>query len=119
MLKFFFFFFFLLSTINASEKVAIYASSLNSHGDIVEATGGVSVVYKDYLLSSKRATYNRTTGDLELFGNIRVNNNGKYKILGKYAKLNIAKKERTFQPFYMLDNDSQVWMSANKGDTKN
>ena len=119
MLKFLFFLFFLLSTINASEKVAIYASSLNSHGDIVEATGGVSVVYKDYLLSSKRATYNRTTGDLELFGNIRVNNNGKYKILGKYAKLNIAKKERTFQPFYMLDNDSQVWMSANKGDTKN
>ncbi|WP_457743356.1 LPS-assembly protein LptD [Sulfurimonas sp.] len=118
MLKFFFFFFFLFVTLNASEKVAIYATALTSNNNIVKATGGVSVVYKDYLLSSKSATYNRITGDLELFGNIRVNNKGKYKILGKYAKLNIAKKEKTFEPFYMLDNNSQVWLSANKGNSQ-
>ena len=106
------------STLNAADKVVIYATNLDSNGTIVEASGGVSVAYKDYLLSAQRATYNRQSGDLELYENIRVNNNGKYKILGKYAKLNIAKKERSFRPFYMLDNDSQVWMSADEGATK-
>lgn len=106
------------STLNAADKVVIYATKLDSNNSVVEASGGVSVAYKEYLLTAKKATYNRKSGDLELFGNIRVNNNGKYKILGKYAKLNIAKKERSFRPFFMLDNDSQVWMSANEGATK-
>ena len=112
------FFIFFLTFVNADDKVAIYAANLQSSKNKVEASGGVSVAYKDYLLTAKRATYNRKTGDLELFDNIRVNNKGKYKILGKYAKLNIAKKERSFEPFYMLDGDSQVWMSADKGEAK-
>jgi len=106
------------STLNAADKVVIYATKLDSNSTTVEASGGVSVAYRDFLLNAQRAIYNRKSGDLELFGKIRVNKNGKYKILGKYAKLNIAKKERSFRPFYMLDNDSQVWMSADEGSTK-
>ncbi len=112
------FFIFFLSCVNADDKVAIYATTLSSKNGTIEASGGVSVAYKDYLLTAKRATYNRKTGDLELYDNIRIDNEGKYKILGNYAKLNIAKKEKSFQPFYMLDNKSQVWMSANKGGSK-
>ncbi len=106
------------STLNAADKVVIYATNIDSNATTVKASGGISVAYKEYLLTAQRATYNRKSGDLELYDNIRVNNHGKYKILGKYAKLNIAKKERSFKPFYMLDNDSQVWMSANEGTTK-
>ena len=119
MLKFLLLFFiFFLSCVNADDKVAIYATTLSSKNGMIEASGGVSVSYKDYLLTAKRAIYNRKTGDLELYDNIRIDNKGKYKILGNYAKLNIAKKEKSFQPFYMLDNTSQVWMSANKGESK-
>jgi len=86
--------FFLLSLLlsfslaNADDKVAIYATTLSTKNGMVEASGGVSVSYKDYLLTAKRATYNRKTGDLQLYDNIRVDKNGKYKILGNYAKLN-------------------------------
>jgi LPS-assembly protein len=114
----FLFFFFTAALLNAADKVEIYASSLASQGDIVKATNGVSVVYKDYILTAGSATYNKTSGDLELHDNIRLNYDGKYKILGEYARLNIAKKERIFEPFYMLDGDSQVWMSADEGKTK-
>ncbi len=120
MLKFLLLFLiFFLSCVNADDKVVIYATKLSSKNGMIEASGGVSVSYKDYLLTAKRATYNRKTGDLELFDNIRVDDKGRYKILGNYAKLNIAKKEKSFHPFYMLDNKSQVWMSANKGESKN
>jgi len=115
---FFLFFLTIFTFLNAADKVAIYASSIHSQGDIVEADGGVSVVYKEYILTAQRATYNKQSGDLELFDNIRANHTGQYKILGNYAKLNIAKKERSFQPFYMLDTSSQVWMSAKEGQTE-
>ena len=103
----------------ASEKVEIYATTMDSKDKIVEASGGVNVIYREYFLSADSAIYDRETGDLELFDNIRVNHGSDYKILGSYAKLNIAKKERLFKPFYMLDKSSKVWMSASEGKTKN
>jgi len=102
----------------ANDKVEIYASTMDSKENIVEASKGVNVIYKDYFLSADSAIYNRTTGDLELFDNIRVTRGGEYKILGSYAKLNIARKERLFKPFYILDKTSKVWMSADEGKTK-
>jgi len=104
-----------VTSLLAKDKVEIYASKLTSHGSVIDAGGGVSVIYKDYILTAQRAHYDKTTGILELFDDIRANYQGKYKILGKYAKLNIAKKERFFKPFYMLENKSDVWMSADSG----
>ena len=103
---------------HAGDKVEIYASSLNSKDNMVEASGGVTVVYKEYFLTASKANYNRTNGDLELFDDILVNRNGKSKILGSYARLNIEKKEKFFQPFYMLDKESKVWISADEGVAK-
>jgi len=99
----------------ASDKVEIYATKLTSGHNVVNASGGVSVLYKDYILTANRARYDRETGELELFDNIRANYGGKYKVLGKYARLNIAKKERFFKPFYMIENKSDVWMSGQDG----
>ena len=104
--------------LNAAEKVEIYASNMDSKGETVIASGGVTVLYQDYLLTADKAIYNRASGDLELFENIRVNYNGNYKILGKYAKLNIKKKEKLFQPFFMTDKESKVWISADKAEAK-
>jgi len=101
-----------------NEKVKIYASSMQTQGDIVRADDGITVIYQGYILTAKSAKYDKKSGDLELFDNIRVNKDNEYKILGKYAKLNIAKKERLFQPFYMLEKESQLWLSANEGKTE-
>jgi len=106
------------SILLASDKVEIYATTMKSKGNIVEASGGVNVIYREYFLSADSAIYDRETGDLELFDNIRVTQGFEYKILGSYAKLNIAKKERLFKPFYMLEKTSKVWMSADEGKTK-
>ncbi len=117
MLKFslVFLFLFFIPFLNAADKVSIYAQNITSEGSSVVASGGVSVAYKDYLLFADKARYNKHNQNLELFGDIRVNYKGKYKILGKYARLNLAKKEKSFQPFYMLDKSSKVWISANEG----
>jgi len=97
------------------DKVEIFATSIEYDKNRVKATNGVSVVYQEYILTANRASYNKETGVLELFDNVRANSEGKYKILGSYAKLNISKKERVFKPFFMMETDSEVWMSADKG----
>lgn len=98
-------------------KIEVYAQSIESQGQRVKANGEVVVVYQNSFLYAKRAEYNRQSGDLELFENVRANYEGNYKFLGKYAKLNIAKKERMFEPFYMLEKNSRVWLSGEKGCT--
>jgi LPS-assembly protein len=112
------FLFIFVVMLNAEDKVEIYASSVDSQENIVNASGDVTVIYKDYFLNAKRAVYNRETGDLELFENIRATYDGEYRVLGNYAKLNIQKKEKTFKPFFMLDNSSEVWISASEGVNK-
>lgn len=115
MFKFLSIFILLLSSLYANDKVEIFAASMDSKDNIVKASGDVVVVYKDYQLSAKRAIYNRDSGELELFDNIRASQGIKYQLLGNYAKLNIQKKEKSFKPFFMLDKKSQAWISADKG----
>ena len=98
-----------------ADKVEIYATSMESQDNIVNISGEVTVVYKNYYLSSKRAIYDKNSGELELFDNVRANQGKEYKLLGDYAKLNIAKKERTFKPFFMLEKESKIWISADEG----
>ncbi len=113
-------FFLLLSAslVQAADKVEIYASSLETQDGLVYADGEVVVVYKEYYLNASRAIYNKESGILELFDNIRATHGLDYKILGDYARLNIAEKERLFQPFFMLEKNSKVWVSAQEGCAK-
>lgn len=115
MLKFFSLIFLLFSFAHADAEVEIFAAFMDSKDNIVNASGDVVVVYQDYHLSAKSAIYNRISGDLELFDNIRATKGQEYQLLGDYAKLNIAKKEKSFKPFFMLEKKSQVWLSADDG----
>ncbi|MBC8237573.1 MAG: LPS-assembly protein LptD [Helicobacteraceae bacterium] len=103
---------------NANEKIEIYATKVDTQDSVVSATGDVAVVYKGYYLSASKAIYNRSSGELELFDNVRANQGNEYKVLGNYAKLNIKNKEKSFQPFYMLENKSQVWISGDSCEAK-
>ena len=103
---------------NDPNKVEIYATHLDAQNEIIHANDDVIVLYKDYYLSARDAIYDKKSGNLELFGNVRATQGDKYQLLGDYARLNIADKEREFKPFYMLEQKSQLWVSAEKGDIK-
>ncbi|MEA3331054.1 MAG: LPS assembly protein LptD [Campylobacterota bacterium] len=115
MLRLFLLFTLLFAFSDAQPKVEIYATSMDSKNNIVRAYDGVTVVYKDYFLSSDEAIYDKNSGILELLGSVRATYGKNYKLLGKYAKLNISKKERSFKPFFMLEKKSKVWISADEG----
>ena len=98
-----------------ADKVEVYATKMDTIGNIVHATGEVNVIYRDYFISADEAKYDRDSGELELFKNIRVTQGNTYKILGEYARLNIKEKTREFKPFYMLEKKSKVWISGGEG----
>lgn len=100
------------------DKVEIYATSMDTKNNVVVADGEVVVIYRDYILNAKKAIYDRNTANLELFGNIRANQGSNIKLLGEYARLNIAQKERVFKPFYMLEQTADVWLSGDEGRAK-
>lgn len=110
----------LLSTILfAKDEVEIYATSMESEKNIVKAFGEVTVIYKEYFLTATEAIYDRDSGKLELFGNVRANYNNDYKILGEYARLNIINKNKFFKPLYLLEKKSKVWISSSDANSKN
>ena len=109
---------FLPLTLLGADKVEVYATHMDKEGDIIKASGDIVVLYKDYYLSAKDGIYDQKSGNLELFGNVRATQGSNYQLLGDYAKINIANKERDFRPFYMLDQQSDVWISGNKGKIK-
>jgi LPS-assembly protein len=100
---------------NDPNKVEVYATHMHTENEVVYANDDVVVLYKDYYLSAKDAIYDKKSGNLELFENVRAVQGEKYQLLGDYARLNIALKDREFKPFYMLEQKSQLWMSADKG----
>ncbi|SFV74481.1 Outer membrane protein Imp, required for envelope biogenesis / Organic solvent tolerance protein precursor [hydrothermal vent metagenome] len=113
MYRFFLFYFITLSLISyANDKVEIYTASIKTKGDIVIADGDVNLLYKDNTLRANKAIYNKKNGLLELFGNIKLSFKNNYRILGDYAKLDLSQKEKIFQPFYLLDKKTDMWMSA-------
>lgn len=112
MFRFFFLLLLLTPFLNGEDKVEVYATSMDTKDNIVKADGEVIVIYQDYQLSAQSAIYDRNSGELELFGNIRASQGDSIKLLGDYAKLNISKKERTFKPFYMVEQNSDVWFSG-------
>ena len=107
-----------LTVLYANEKVEIYATKVDTKDSVVHATGDVAVVYKGYYLSASKAIYDKNSGELELFENVRANQGDEYKLLGNYAKLNIKNKEKSFQPFYMLEKESRVWLSGDSCEAK-
>jgi len=118
MLKLFIFLIIFAVYAAGNDRVEVYATKMDTKDNIIIAEGEVVVVYQDYYLSAKRAIYDRNSGELELFGNIRAAQGENIQLLGEYAKLNIAEKERTFKPFYMLEQKSDVWLSGAKGYAK-
>jgi len=107
----------LFSLLHASEQVEFYAKHLDQEGTKVIADGDVLVIYQDIVITADRATYDQNSTVLELFGNVVTLKGSEYQLLGEHVKLNMQEKKREISPFFMLEKESQLWMSAQKSAT--
>ena len=103
------------SLLASPNKIEIFAGDMQSQNDIVTLKKDIVIVYGEYILTAKRAKYDKKRGILELFDNVKITSKNKYKILGNYARFDIRNKKRIFKPFYMLDMQSKVWLNGKEG----
>jgi len=105
----------LSSLLFGNEQVTIYTSSMQTKSDIVKINNDVVITYGKYIITAKKALYNKKTGILELFHEVKISDGDVQKIIGKYAKINFRDKKRIIKPFYMFERPTQVWLNADKG----
>jgi len=105
------------TTLFGADQVEFYAKHLDSEGNKVVAEGDVLVIYQDAYISADRATYDRNSTELELFGNVTILKGNEYQLVGEHMKLNMQKKERQINPFFLLEKESKLWVSAQNSTT--
>ena len=107
----------LTSALFGGDQVEFYAKNLDTEGNKVIAEGDVLVVYQDAYISADRATYDRNSTELELFGNVTILKGNEYQLVGEHMKLNMQKKEREINPFFMIEKESKLWVTAQSSKT--
>ncbi len=107
-----FFLLFTAAAFGASQKLELYATTVDSNATHVRAKGDVVILYGDHYLSASEALFDRVNNELQLFGHITAMQGSEFHALGEYAKININQELRLFAPFYFIDKSSRVWMST-------
>ncbi len=114
MSRYLFWFLLFVSSLYAADKVEFYAQNLEQEKSKVVAEGDVLIIYQDIYITADRAIYDKNSTELELFGNVVTLKGSEYQLMGEYVKFNMQKDEREITPFYMLEKESQLWLSAEK-----
>ena len=107
---------FILS-LNAADQVEFYAKNLSQTGTTVTAEGDVLVIYQDAYITADKASYDKNSTTLELFGNVVTLKGSEYQLMGDHIKVNMKTKSREISPFFMLEKESKLWISAQKTST--
>ena len=103
--------------LQAKDNVEFYAKHVEQEGSKIIAEGDVFIIYQDAYMTADRATYDRTTTELELFGNVVTLKGSEYQMMGEHVKLNMKNKEREISPFFMIEKETKLWVSAQKTST--
>ncbi len=103
-----------VSTLYAADQVEFYAKNIEQSGTTVVAEGDVLIIYQDAYITADRASYDKNSTVIELFGNVVTLKGSEYQLVGEYVKFNMQKNEREISPLYLLEKETQLWVSAQK-----
>ena len=109
--------FLLAISIQAKDHVEFYAKHVDQEGSKVIAEGDVLIIYQDSYMTADRATYDKNSTELELFGHVVTLKGSEHQMMGEHVKLNMKNKEREISPFFMIEKESKLWLSAEKTST--
>lgn len=109
--------FFFTLTLHAADQVEFYAKHLDQNGSTITADGDVLIIYQDVYLTADKATYDQNSSVLELSGHVVTLKGSEYELAGEHVKMNLKEKRREISPFFMLEKQTKLWLSAEKTST--
>jgi LPS-assembly protein len=96
----------------ASSKFELLATDITTVDNITNANGNVVVQGSNYYFQSNRATYDKKSEILELFGNVNIVKNQNIYTVGNYAKIDMKNDTKLLEPMFLLDDISGVWINS-------
>lgn len=94
------------------EKVELFGIDVDANGSIVKSSNGSVVLYQDQILSANEITYDRNSSIIEAKGAVNVFKAKQYLIISDYSRINLTSETRYSEPYYMLDQTSETWVSS-------
>lgn len=90
--------------------------NVQKNEDIISADSKVLIFSNLYYISANKATYNETSKEIELFGDINILRGQTERFNSCYARLNLASNEASFKNFFFADNNIEVWFQSEQSD---
>lgn len=112
MFRLFIFIFCIVLSAHAQKKVELFATTMDTNGTFVKADSNVIVLYDGLYVSAESATYDRSTGIVELYGNVNALQGANYYAIGDYLMLDTEEEIRQFRPFFFQDHAEDLWIST-------
>ncbi len=97
---------------HAEKKVEVFATSMDTNGSYVKANNDVVVLYDGMYISAESASFDRSAGVIELYGNVTALKGAEYYTMGDYLMLNTQDEIKQFRPFLFQESSDELWISA-------
>jgi len=102
-----------------NEKFQLLSKNIDTHNDIITATGDVVVFSPTYYLSASKIIYNKTEETFELFDNVLILKDNNIQTQSDYALINLKKDSYSQTPVLLFDKKSNLWVNSKESSKDN
>ncbi|CAA6805436.1 MAG: Outer membrane protein Imp, required for envelope biogenesis / Organic solvent tolerance protein [uncultured Sulfurovum sp.] len=111
MRSFFTIFLLLTTVLFGKETIEVFASEVQSTKDFFEAKGDVVLLYDGALLKAGRATYDKNSSELILYGGVEMIREDETKLSSETLHIDTSSKAVDFKDL-LLTTEQDLWISA-------
>ncbi|WP_200763616.1 LPS-assembly protein LptD [Nitrosophilus alvini] len=92
--------------------VEILAKDISALDGKIIAQEDVVIFYEDFYIQAQKAIYDKNSSTIELFGDIDFIKGSRYHAIADYALFDLANEKIYTKPFFYMELDSRLWISA-------
>lgn len=100
-----------------NDRVELFGTIVDTNGSVATATGNPVAVYQDQILSADELTYDHNKSVVEAKGSVNIFKAQQYHVISEYSRADLLNETRYSKPYYMLSQDTGVWMSTDEAQT--
>ncbi len=100
------------SLLLAQERIELYGTTVDANGSVITASGDPVILYQNQILSADQVTFDKNTSVIEAKGSVNLFRGGQYHGVSEYSRVNLLDDTRYSTPYYSIDQESGVWISA-------
>jgi len=111
-------FFFCTLFLFAQDKFEISGRDFDVNDNIVVSEEGAVLLHEGKYLYAKKVIYDNAKKEATLLGDVVIIDNNNVVLGSEKAIVNLASDETVFVPFFLIDDESKLWIKSDEGEGK-